>query len=82
MQVAIKMNFILHFGMRPLKRTCRANCCNQVKSNTKTIRPNKMKTKIVIIMEVQKMKNELIRRNYDFEIRAEKDEKKRKHNCR
>ena len=33
-----------------------------------------MKTKI--IMEVKKMKNELIRRNYDFEIRAEKDEKR------
>ena len=27
------------------------------------------------------MKNELIRRNYDFEIRAEKDEKKGKKYC-
>ena len=28
------------------------------------------------MMEVMKMNKELIRRNYDFEIRAEKDEKR------
>ena len=28
------------------------------------------------VSEVMKMKNELIRRNYDFQIRAEKDEKR------
>jgi HK97 family phage prohead protease len=28
------------------------------------------------VLEVMKMKNELIRRNYDFQIRAEKDEKR------
>jgi HK97 family phage prohead protease len=32
--------------------------------------------RITQILEVLKMKNELIRRNYDFQIRAEKDEKR------
>lgn len=60
------------FGMKPLPELAGQIAMSSNKTNAEN---NKTDEQKIMRVEVTKMNKELIRRNYDFDIRAQKDEK-------